>query len=74
MIDQIKDAVLEAQADVQGIMREVMREMIAPHIQRMAKMKWAHMSADEKELFKRQQPEQYQALMKELKGGTYATK
>jgi len=64
----MQDALLEAQAEVQAIMREVMLEITEAIIVPQAAMMWAQASADTREQFKQERPDQYDALMK----GIYA--
>lgn len=73
-MDWLQDAVLGAQANVQDIIRKVVTDMAAPRIRRMAQMKWANMTPEEKQAFKDKQPELYQELMQELQGEKYVSK
>lgn len=61
-IDDMKDVILEVQAEMMEIVREVMQDAIAPQIKQAALGKWASMSADEKERFKTERPQDYAAL------------
>lgn len=63
MFNHLKDATLEAQADITDVLREVVTEVITPQIKMAARMKWARMTPEEKELFKQQRPEDYKAFM-----------
>lgn len=68
MIGDIKDATLEATAEMQEIMREVMEEAILPQMKLAARIKWAKMPAEERERFKQERPEEYRAFMESAKG------
>ena len=67
MVGDMQDALLEAQAEVQAIMREVMMEIAQAIIVPQAAMTWAKSDADTREQFKQERPDQYDALMKGLK-------
>lgn len=62
----LRDLMLEAQAEVQEIMREVMQEIALPAMTEMVRMQWAEMPEAMKEKFKAEQPEEYAALMRML--------
>lgn len=64
MIEELQDAILDAQADVMDVLREVGREIVLPMIEKEAKIKWGQMSDEEKERFKMERPEDYAAFMK----------
>lgn len=64
MINDIKDAVLEAQADLTEIVRDTMRDMILPMVEKQARQMWATMPDEMKERFKQERPQEYAALMK----------
>lgn len=63
-IDDMKDVILEAQAEVMEIVRETLQEALAPQVKQAALGKWASMSADEKEQFKAERPQDYAALFR----------
>lgn len=63
MFDNLKDATLEAQADVTEVLLDVVKDVITPQIKMRARMKWARMTPEEKELFKQQKPDEYKAFM-----------
>lgn len=67
MFNHLKDATLEAQADISDVLSKVIEEVITPQIILAARMKWARMTPEEKELFKRQRPEEYKAFMEGVK-------
>lgn len=62
--DDMRDAILDAQADLMDAFREVMRELVVPDIESKARALWAQLPEDMKEQFKQQRPEEYAALMK----------
>lgn len=59
----VKDMLLEAQADVQEIMREVMQEIAMPQMMTTFKVQWAKMPNEMKERFAKERPEEYRKLM-----------
>ncbi len=59
----LRDVMLEAQAEVQEIMREVMQEIALPLMMDQFKMQWASMPDAMKEKFSKERPEKYAALM-----------
>jgi hypothetical protein len=63
----MRDVVLEAQAEVQAIMREVVQELMKPQIMAQLRQSWISAPDEVKEMFKREKPEDYAALMEELK-------
>lgn len=67
MFNHLKDATLEAQADISDVLREVIKDAIMPQVKLAARMKWAGMTPEEKELFKQQRPEDYKAFMEGAK-------
>jgi hypothetical protein len=58
------DIVLEAQADVQEILREFFAELAEPAMMRQLKMMWFTIPDEMKEQFKKDRPEEFAALMK----------
>lgn len=64
-ITDAKEAILEAQAEMMELVREVMQEAILPQIKLEAKKKWAAMPAEMKEQFKAERPNEYAEFMKE---------
>jgi hypothetical protein len=66
MLD-LRDVILEAQAEVQEIMREVVQDLMQPQIMAQIRQMWMSAPDDVKELFKRERPEDYTALMDELR-------
>lgn len=65
MFDHLKDATLEAQADITEVLREVVMEVVTPQIKIAARMKWARMTPEEKERFKQERPQEYKAFMEQ---------
>lgn len=63
----IKDLMLEAQAEIQEVVREVVAELAKPRMMAQVRQMWLTAPDELKELFKRERPEDYAALMKELK-------
>lgn len=65
-IQDLQDAMLDAQAEVQEVVREVAMEIVAANITPKAAMMWAQMSAEERDQFKMERPQEYEAFMKGL--------
>ena len=63
----IRDVVLEAQAEVQEIMREVQQEIALPLMMEQFMMQWAQMPEEMKARFANERPQQYAALMDTMK-------
>ena len=63
----LRDVMLEAQAEVQGIMREVLQEIALPQMLEKFMLQWATMPSAMKEKFAKERPEQYRALMEMMK-------
>lgn len=61
-ITDVKDSILEAQAEMMEIVREVMAEIVTPQIKMEGRRLWASMPAEMKEQFKTERPEEYQAF------------
>ncbi len=60
------DIMLEATAEVQEIVREVLDELQAPHQKQQMIRMWMQMSDEQKELFAQEQPDDYRTLMDAL--------
>lgn len=63
----MRDVVLEAQADLQEALRETMAELARPRMMAEVRRMWMTAPDEMKELFKRERPEEYAALMTDLK-------
>lgn len=63
----VRDVMLEAQAEAQEIMREVVKDLMRPQIIAQVKMMWMNAPEDVKELFRRERPQEYAELMEDLK-------
>lgn len=63
----IRDLMLEAQAEVQGIMREVVQELVKPQMMKKVRDMWRTAPEEIRESFKRERPKEYMALMNDLK-------
>jgi hypothetical protein len=63
----IRDLMLDAQAEVQEIVREVVQDLLKPQMMAQIRQMWMAAPEDIKEQFKRERPEDYAALMDELK-------
>lgn len=63
----IRDLILEAQAEVQATIREALMELLQPQIMAQVKAIWFNAPDDVKEKFKRERPQDYAALMNELR-------
>lgn len=62
----IRDVILEAQAEAQEIMREMAQELASPIIGAQIKAVWAGLPDEMKDKFKVEKPQAYAALMREL--------
>jgi len=60
----LNDITLEAQAELQEIVRELLQELAEPAMMRQMKMLWMTMPDEMKEKFKQERPEEFTALMK----------
>lgn len=63
MID-IRDLMLEAQAEVQAIVREVAEELVMPQIAAQLRVKWSQMSDEARELFEKERPQEFAEMQK----------
>lgn len=63
----IKDVVLEAQAEIEAAMREVMRELVEPQMMARVRRMWFTAPDELKDMFRRERPEEYAALMNDLR-------
>jgi hypothetical protein len=63
----LRDVMLEAQADVQVVMREILQEIALPQMMDRFKMQWAQMPPAMKEQFQRERPDEYKMLMEMMK-------
>ncbi len=63
-ITDTRDAILEAQAEVMELVREVMEEILTPQIKVDGRKLWKSLPEEGKEQFKAERPEQYQQFMK----------
>lgn len=63
-IDDMKDVILEAQAEVMELVREVMQEIVTPQIKLGGRKLWATMPDEMKEQFKAERPNEYAEFMK----------
>jgi hypothetical protein len=75
-----KDILLEATADIQEIMREVLADLTAPQVLAKIMESWATAPDELKEQFAQEHPEEYRELMKMIDEGkkerkvSYATR
>ena len=65
----IRDLMLEAQAEVGAVMRDVVREMMEPQIMAQLKATWVQLPDVMKEQFKRERPQEYAELMSTITRG-----
>jgi hypothetical protein len=63
----IRDLMLEAEAEVQAIMREVVQDLVRPQMMAQIKQMWMTAPDEIKESFKRERPQEYAELMEDLK-------
>ena len=66
-MNDVRDTFLEAMAEVQEVMREVMQEMTEPQKKNEVAQMWMSTPDKMKEKFKAERPEEYAALMEMLK-------
>ena len=59
----LRDVMLEAQAEVQEIMREVQQDIAIPLMMEKFKLQWTQMPSAMKEQFSRERPQEYAALI-----------
>lgn len=59
----LNDIMLEAAAEVQEIVRELLEELTEPHMQTQLRQSWMSAPEEIKEQFARERPEEYRALM-----------
>lgn len=64
----LKDLMLEATAEVQETLREVMQELSEPGMTQGISQMWVSMPDEMKEQFKRDRPAEYAALMDVIGG------
>lgn len=64
-ITDTRDAILEAQAEMMELVREVMQEIATPQIKMEGRKLWATMPDEMKEQFKAERPDEYAEFMKE---------
>ena len=59
----IRDLLLEAQAEFAEVVTEVMQELAMPLMMQALKMKWMTMPDEMKEMLKQAQPDMYKRMM-----------
>ena len=59
----IRDLLLEAQAEFAEVVTEVMQELTMPLMMQALKMKWMTMPDEMKEMLKQTQPDMYKRMM-----------
>ena len=59
----IRDLLLEAQAEFAEVVTEVMQELAMPLMMQALKMKWTTMPDEMKEMLKQAQPDMYKRMM-----------
>lgn len=64
----LRDIMLEAAADVQSLWMDMDKEIAIPEAMTAAIEEWSKLSAEQKDQFKNEKPEAYQALMAAMKG------
>lgn len=65
----IRDVMLEAQAEVQAVMREVVADLMEPQILAQLRQMWATLPDEMKEQFMTDRPDEYEGLMNMLVNG-----
>jgi hypothetical protein len=63
----LRDVMLEAQAEVQDVVREVMEELEMPKVLEEFRLMWAKMSPVQKEKYQQENPEDYAMLIELMK-------
>jgi len=63
----LRDVMLEAQAEVQDVVREVMEELEMPKVLEEFRLMWAKMSPAQKEKYQQENPEDYAMLIELMK-------
>jgi len=63
----LRDVMLEAQAEVQSVMREVMEELAMPQMLEELRLMWAQMPPEKKAKYQQDQPEDYEMLIELMK-------
>ncbi len=63
-ITDVKEAILEAQAEMMELVRDVMMEAVLPKVKLEARKMWQSMPDEMKERFKAERPTEYADLMK----------
>lgn len=64
----MQDVLLEASAEVQEVMREILDEWAAPLATSQIRLFWQQMPAEIKEQFKKDSPQDYETLTKFVGG------
>jgi len=64
--NDLRDAILEAQAEVSELVREVVAEIVMPQIKRQARAMWSQIPDEIKEQFKAEKPELYAEMVQEF--------
>jgi len=59
----LRDIMLEATAEIQEIVRDVLNELAEPHVLAEIQRQWATLPDDQKEKFMNENPDEYRALM-----------
>lgn len=59
----LRDIMLEATAEIQEIVREVLEELAEPQMMAEIQKHWASLPDDQKEQFMRENPDEYRTLM-----------
>jgi hypothetical protein len=62
----LNDILLEATAEVQEIVRELMQELAEPHMRAQIRQAWMSAPDEMKDQFAKERPEEYRALMNAL--------
>lgn len=63
-ITDLKEIVVEVQAEAMELVREVLQEIVLPQVKMAARAKWAAMPDETKERFKQERPNEYAEFMK----------
>ena len=64
----IRDLMLEAQAEIQEIVQEVMQEILEPQMTDALRIRWDTVPEEMKEMLKQQNPKTYRRLLQMIEG------
>lgn len=62
----VKDALMQAEADVKEVVREIIEEWTEPILRNQVQLFWTMMAPEDKENFKKDKPEAYNQIVRFL--------